>query len=657
MAGSIIIDLLMKTGAFETDTKRAEKRLQAFKKEAERVGKAIGAAFLAAGTALAAMTASTIRNAEEITRLSMISGVGAESFQKYAAGASLLGIEQEKLADIFKDTQDKVGDFLQTGGGPLADFFENIAPQVGVTAEQFRKLSGPEALELYVKSLEDANISQSEMTFFMEAIASDATMLLPLLRDNADGFRLVGQAAADAGGIMGDDLLRDVTELQAATFLLEQQWTGLQTQLAGPVIDVLQDVSGALVDSNADTSIATVLANDLAEGMRWAAAAAVGFAGAVSIAVKAVGGWIDAVEAIDFDIGDAFFPGRAAFKIFNKAGEVNDALSSAGADLDETAQAYGKIINDIFNPPEDGSSGRDMISEMADMIEKAKELRAALAGNGGEDGGTVTAPTIEEIDTSGLETRRGLLDTMFDPAMADAMLEDLDAVIEGFQSADGFVRGTRTQVERLEEQIARVRELADQGFFAEGTDQEVLARLQERLDAAKESAMDTGDEISEFMRAASERTQGIIAEGLIDGFDEGASGILDSFTSLIDQLVAEAVAAQIAGKLFGEEGVGSGGGWVGQAAGWLGNIFGGQRAAGGGVEAGVTYGINEVEPEFFKPRGAGNVVPLSKAAAEGAMGTTVNQQIMVQGRVDQRTASQIAIESARRQRTATARFG
>lgn len=41
-AGSIVIDLLMKTGAFETDTKRAEQSLAGFQKAAQGVGSALG---------------------------------------------------------------------------------------------------------------------------------------------------------------------------------------------------------------------------------------------------------------------------------------------------------------------------------------------------------------------------------------------------------------------------------------------------------------------------------------------------------------------------------------------------------------------------------------------------------------------------------------
>ena len=154
------------------------------------------------------MVRQTAVAGEQIQRLSTLSNVGAESFQEYAYAAGRFGISQEKLADIFKDTQDKVGDFLQNGGGPLKDFFDKIAPQVGVTAEQFRRLSGPDALQLYVSSLQKANLSQSELTFYMEAIASDSAMLLPLLKDNGKAFNDLAKEARDLGVVMDDEAVR-----------------------------------------------------------------------------------------------------------------------------------------------------------------------------------------------------------------------------------------------------------------------------------------------------------------------------------------------------------------------------------------------------------------------------------------------------------------
>ena len=172
----------------------------------------IGGAASVAG--LLAVTRNIAGISKELSTLAAVSNVGAEEFQRLAFGAQQVGIQQDKLADIFKDVQDRVGDFLETGGGPMADFFENIAPKVGVTAEQFRNLSGPQALQLFVSSLEKANLSASQMTFYMEAMASDSARLIPLLRENGKAWRDAGDEATRLGGILSNELVAQGVELE-----------------------------------------------------------------------------------------------------------------------------------------------------------------------------------------------------------------------------------------------------------------------------------------------------------------------------------------------------------------------------------------------------------------------------------------------------------
>ena len=159
----------------------------------------LSAAVTATAGALVAMASASADNAKEIKNLSGVAGTGVKEFQRLAFAAKSVGIEQDKLADIYKDSLDKVGDFLQTGGGPLVDFFENIAPKIGVTAEEFRHLSGPQVLQKYTDGLEQANLSQSEMTFFLEAIASDAALLQPLLINNGEGFAKLAEQSDKLG--------------------------------------------------------------------------------------------------------------------------------------------------------------------------------------------------------------------------------------------------------------------------------------------------------------------------------------------------------------------------------------------------------------------------------------------------------------------------
>ena len=171
---------------------------------------AIASAF--AGYLTVDMFAGMIKGAAEagkqIDQLSKLSATSTTVFQQQAYAAQQFGISNEKLADIFKDVQDKIGDFIQTGAGPMADFFDKIAPKVGVTVDQFRRLGGPEALQLYVSSLEKANLSQSELTFYMEAIASDSAMLLPLLRNNGAEMGRLADEAQRLGAVLSEETVK-----------------------------------------------------------------------------------------------------------------------------------------------------------------------------------------------------------------------------------------------------------------------------------------------------------------------------------------------------------------------------------------------------------------------------------------------------------------
>ncbi len=195
------------------DTEKFQRTLSGMAARAARTGTLIAASGVAIGAGIVASARGAAQSAVEIQNLSNIAGIGVEEFQKYAAAAETVGFSQEKLSDVLKDVNDKVGDFLANGAGPLKDFFENIAPAVGVTAEEFARLSGPEALQLYVSSLEKAGLSQAQMTFYMEALANDATALLPLLRDNGRELGRLGDQAEQAGRIIDQDLIRNGVEL------------------------------------------------------------------------------------------------------------------------------------------------------------------------------------------------------------------------------------------------------------------------------------------------------------------------------------------------------------------------------------------------------------------------------------------------------------
>lgn len=297
----------MKTGAFETDTKRAEKRLQEMERTAKQWGAAIGAASVAAAGAFTAWAVSVANIGKELDRFATLTNTSAETFQKWAYASRSVGIEQDKLADILKDVQDRVGDFLTTGGGPMADFFENIAPKVGVTAEQFRKLSGPQALELFTSSLEKANLSQSETIFYMEAMASDSSLLIPLLQDGATGMRAMGDEAERLGIVMRNETVAATKELDENLDRLKGMLTGVSVEMANQVVPTLNRFIDNAITAATETDDFRDAAKRLADDTslpEWLGATLVGFARVIDVAVaaaKAVNVAVGAIQAAAAD--------------------------------------------------------------------------------------------------------------------------------------------------------------------------------------------------------------------------------------------------------------------------------------------------------------------------------------------------------------------
>lgn len=253
--GSLAVRVTTNTGPFNKGMTGAGKRAKQFGRDVSsvtRTATAMTAAVTAAAAGVAVLANQSIQSGKELANFSRLANASATEFQKMAFGAKTVGIEQEKLADILKDVNDRVGDFITTGGGQMADFFERIGPKVGVTAEHFRKLSGPQALQLYVSSLEKANVSQQEMTFFMEAMANDATRLLPLLQN---GGKAMGEQAdqAERLGIAMSDV--DVEQLRQAGIAIDQSTeilTSFLDQFTVKMVPVLTAFSEMLMQNAED---------------------------------------------------------------------------------------------------------------------------------------------------------------------------------------------------------------------------------------------------------------------------------------------------------------------------------------------------------------------------------------------------------------------
>jgi len=205
-----------------------------------------------AAGAMISLGKNALTTAKEIKNLAGVSGLGVVEFQKYAEAAKTVNIDQSKLADIFKDTSERMGDFMQDNGGEFVKFFENIAPAVGATKEEFIGLNGADSLQKYFDYLQQANIPHQDMVFYMEAIASDATMLIPLLENGGEAFRTLGDGAEAAGRVINEDTIEALIQAQNNIERFQQKVTVLAGNIIGalmPAKDAFEELARAELEA------------------------------------------------------------------------------------------------------------------------------------------------------------------------------------------------------------------------------------------------------------------------------------------------------------------------------------------------------------------------------------------------------------------------
>lgn len=198
----------------------------------KKIAAGIGSALAVDG--LVSFTRNAINIASEVQKMSDLVGDSVEDFQYFAKGAQTAGLSLEQFGQMGKDALDRVGE-ARRGEGEMMDFFEKVAPKIGVTIDMFKDLSGPEVIQAYYDGLEKANLSHAETITYMEQIVNDGSLLIPLLKDGGAGFKKWGEEAKNAGAIMSKDMVDNLGKAKENLYTLELQFQGFQAMLINSV--------------------------------------------------------------------------------------------------------------------------------------------------------------------------------------------------------------------------------------------------------------------------------------------------------------------------------------------------------------------------------------------------------------------------------------
>lgn len=332
-----------------------------------------------AAVGMASAVSSLAQQGRELEQMSLKAGVSVEKMQELAYATEQYNVSGDKLADMLKDVQDKLGDFSATGGGEFKDWMENIAPKVGLTVSKLQQMAGPEALIAVQNAMDATNVSASEQVFYLESIANDVSTLQPLLRNNgAELQRLTGHYR-NLNAALSET---DISQLKEMDQQLHDVGLKLQGSFAKAVLGASEQIDwltdkvsyavgywGALFDSWADNprtidGMSRRLGNlreelkDLDDQIKETSEQ------------KAFGG----VGLIDAILGDT--AGRSALP------ELQQRRAEIEAEIDRIQEAYGKKRFGIgeqpeYQPPEPVSS-RDTSADNKKLLDQGEARLSAL---------------------------------------------------------------------------------------------------------------------------------------------------------------------------------------------------------------------------------------------------------------------------------------
>ena len=239
-AGSIVIDLLMKTGSFETDTQRAEKALNKLKREASNAGSVMGDAFkgLAAGIA-AALTVDALVTFTKNT----IDAMDALNDLADATGASIENISAlEDVAARTGTSIDAVGTALVKFNSVLGDAepgskYAEILKGIGLNAEALKRMDPAEALHETALALAAFADDGNKARIIQELFGKSVKDVAPFLKDLAEKTELVGTTTAEQAG-------------QAEAF--NKQMMDMQTNVSLAARSFMSDLLPALTSGTAE---------------------------------------------------------------------------------------------------------------------------------------------------------------------------------------------------------------------------------------------------------------------------------------------------------------------------------------------------------------------------------------------------------------------
>ena len=576
----------------------------------------------------AAFTAIVVRQAAVIDRLgkvSKVTGVAAETLQKFQFAAELAGVSSDQAAVALRRFSRRLGE-AQKGTGELAPTLRRLGINLRDTNGQFK--TAEQVLFELADGIANTEGESAKLSIAFKAFDSEGAELVNTLSKGGDALQEVFNRAEALGFVLTTSSIQGVEDFNDAFKELTTLIGGVTNALVANLAPALELITNELTDFLIELGKKFGGVDNLGEAL------AVGLIESIMVIIDSIGRLESSL--IGFINGFRFYAKELGF-----------------VDQTEEAKIFAEqleLIQDAFRNAGAGARDLDTVIDKFNVLAAgARALSKSVADTGGVGEGMTTEQT--EIFLSNMQEISDVIDSITEKGrtgILGGIQDDIELMTKGNfneQLEENFALlelAFKTQVKNSDEikfqyekyrQILAVLEKSkflilgkknDQEEITEETEKELTFR-EKILEAVRQTAelFDTVIEgVAERLGSPLLRLQKTLEDGLVKGVEMFETALTDAiltgkadFSDLGDHL--KRVLAQALVQKF--------------ITGPILALFG--LAKGGPAKAGQPYIVGEEGPELFIPNQSGTVVPnhalggMSGGTAVGGMSQTVNYNI------------------------------
>ena len=574
-------------------------------------------ALVAAGTAAVAIIASIAGSqalmAREMDAMSLRSGVAIGELQAMSYATGQYNISADKTADILKDLTDKTGDYLATGGGEFADFFENVGSKVGLTAEKLAAMAGPDALIAVKKAMDDTNTSAAEQVFYLESIADEASSLIPLLANNGEELRKMDARFKGLNATLTGSEIAQLKKYQLNVDDLSLAWQAFSREAILPWVDQLGDAAQYLAQIFAEGRV-----NKLKDSIHETHVEMVGLKDEIVELEEKVknGPKYGGVGIIDALLGNT---------------DNAKILAEKKADLDEIREElaqYQERMAQLQGKPSEGgnrdrSSGAGAGAQLDALNKSGVDRLAALDRQYTSEQGRLDLDHQAQLDSiAGLQVSKEEIEARGFESLSELRQEYSVRQKEHFDqlSADLLVRQEESNQRELDAEQRKedkktditIKAAAQRAATEERIEKQLLSARFQFADQAVGLIESTAKEGSTIQRVAFVAQKAMAAAQIYIQGEVAAAAALSLPPFGLGPIAGLPLAGSIRLTSAASAGL------------VLGQSVAGFRELGGPVSSGMPYVVGEKGPEIFTPGAGGQITSNSNLKRMGGGGTVVN---------------------------------